>query len=76
MLRTFAQKTDTACFCYSVFCDLDVPDRSCVARKERVFFCGDRFLDNQGRYHRIQIQKTSRYFTLCQVLNLWSATYT
>ena len=38
MLRTFAQKTDTACFCYSVFCDLDVPDRSCVARKERVFF--------------------------------------
>ena len=27
-------------------------------------------------FDTIQFQKTSRYFTFCQVLNLWSATYT
>ena len=33
-----SQKIDTACLCYSVFCVLDVKDRSYVARKERVLF--------------------------------------
>ena len=35
---SFVPKTDKACLCYSVFCALDVPDSSCVARKESVFF--------------------------------------
>ena len=34
----FVTKIDTACLCYSVFCDLDVKDRSCIARKERFLF--------------------------------------
>ena len=113
-----SQKIDTACLCYSVFCVLDVKDRSYVARKERVLFSWS-FLGQSRQipqnsdpkdlsilhiasgtkplvshlhlmfnimclplftagfqFDTIQFQKTSRCCTLCQVLNLWSATYT
>ena len=115
----FVTKIDTACLCYSVFCDLDVKDRSCIARKERFLFwwsflgqsrqipqnsdpkdlsilhivsgtkplvshlhvmfsimCLPLFTASGFLFDTIQFQKTSRYFTFCQVLNLWSATYT
>ena len=115
----FVAKIDTACLCYSVFCDLDVKHRSCIARKERFLFwwsflgqsrqipqnsdpkdlsilhsvsgtkplvshlhvmfsimCLPLFTASGFLFDTIQFQKTFRYFTFCQVLNLWSATYT
>ena len=48
---------------------LEMFDRSSPV--SRPLFTASGFL-----FDTIQFQKTSRYFTFCQVLNLWSATYT
>ena len=92
MLRTFDPKNwYTACLCYSVF-DVDVADRSCAARKGRVCFLWSflgqsRQIPQERKNVHTQIRSKRPVdtmtqcvfairFALCQVLNLWSATYT
>ena len=81
----------TACLCYSVF-DVDVADRSCAARKGRVCFLWSflgqsRQIHQERKNVHTQIRSKRPVdtmtqcvfairFALCQVLNLWSATYT
>ena len=82
------------CLCYSVFCDLDVKNRSCIARKEMFLFWWSFLGQSRQKPQNSDPKDLSHlhvmfsimclplwhcYVTiqiLCQVLNLWSGTYT